>query len=337
MSSDQKTQALNLQRLWVLRRVAQEGSFTRAAATLYLSQPAVSAHIQALERELGCVLFERGGRGVGLTPEGKHFLDYVNRGLGTIEEGIATLRESKSHQTLTVGAVVSVSLTILPAILERFRAEAPNVRVTMRMGHSPEIVRMVTERAVDVGFVVIRPTTNTVACRLILEDPVVLVASASHPLARQRIHVDALRRELVLLTRWGEDFDVLQQTLRSELGEEFYPAVEVDPAEAAKRMVLQGVGLTFLGESMVRDELASGVLATIDITGLPPLSRRVYLVHHRRGSRMPVVRRFLDAVHFIHKPTDQVVVQAGRPSARVITDISSESDVGPDQQLNASS
>jgi len=63
------------------------------------------------------------------------------------------------------------------------------------------------------------------------------------------------------------------------------------------------------------------------------VSRRVYLVHHRRGSRMPVVRRFLDAVHFIHKPVDQIV--RGRldgHSARVITDISSESVVGPDLQ-----
>lgn len=300
MASHPRGPTLKLQRLFIFRRVAQEGSFTRAAAALYLSQPAVSAHIQALERELSCVLFERGGRGVGLTPQGKHFLDFVNRGLGTIEDGITALRKAKSHDTLTVGTVVSVSLTILPAILERFHAETPDVRVAMRVGHSAEIVRMLREGGADVGFVVVRPTQENVVCRLILEDPVVLVAPASHPLAQQRIPMDALRRELVLLARWGDGIEVLQQTLRTELGEEFSPAVEVDPAEAAKRMVLQGVGLTFLGKSMVREELASGVLSTIEVIGLPPLSRRVYLVHRRRGSQIPMVRHFLHAVDLVN-------------------------------------
>jgi len=274
---------VNLERLWTFRRVAQEGSITRAAAALFLSQPAVSAQMKALEQEVGHRLFRRGGRGVELTPAGRELLRYVEQGLAAIEHGVATVRGWPATETLAVGTVVSVSLDTLPALLDRFHARHPEVRVTMRTGHSGDVVRMILEGSVHVGFVVARPDHPGLASRLILEDPVILVGPPTHHLAGQRIPLAALRCELVLLARWGEGFEQLQDALQARLGEQFSPAVQVDPAEAAKRMVLQGVGLTFLGESMVRHELQTGQLARIEVMDLPPLFRRVYVVW--RGER----------------------------------------------------
>lgn len=266
---------------------------TRAAAALFLSQPAVSAQIKALEREVGHRLFRRGGRGVELTPAGRELLTHVERGLAAIERGLAAVRGRPTTETLAVGTVVSVSLDMLPALLDRFHARHPEVRVTMRTGHSRDVARMVLDGSVHVGFVVARPDHQDLASRLILEDPVILVGPPTHRLAGQRIPLAALRCELVLLARWGEGFEQLQEALRARLGEEFSPAVQVDPAEAAKRMVLQGVGLTFLGESMACHELRTGQLARIEVADLPPLCRRVYVIWRGEAREASARDRFL--------------------------------------------
>ncbi|MDR5682474.1 MAG: LysR family transcriptional regulator [Armatimonadota bacterium] len=288
--------SLNLQRLWTFRRVAHERSITRAAAALFLSQPAVSAQIRALEREVGHRLFRRTGRGVELTPAGEALLAHVERGLAAIEDGLAEVRADGAVQTLVVGTVVSVSLDMLPTILDRFHARHPQVHVVMRTGHSRAVAQMLLEGTIQVGFVVVRPQHEEISSRLILEDPVTLVGPPTHELAGRQVPLEALSRELVLLARWGEGFQPLQQALRTRLGEEFSPAVQVDPAEAAKRMVLQGVGLTFLGESTVRHELEAGQLARIHITDLPPLFRRVYVIWRGQVPEGSVEEKFLSAV-----------------------------------------
>ncbi len=285
---------LNFQRLLIFEQVARELSFTRAASALFLSQPAVSAHIKTLERELGCQLFARGRRGVALTQEGRQFLIYVQRALATIQEGINELRTSSPHGRLTIGTVVSASLTTLPPILERFHTRFPRIRVTVRMGQSPQIVEMLLDGLAQVGFVVNCPRREDLVGHLVLEEPVFPVAPPTHRLAGMR-HVppQALRDELLLVARWGEGFEVLEKVLRQVFGERFTPAVEIEPADAAKMIALQGAGLAFLAQSMVKDELQSGALVTIDIAGLPPLSRRLYMISKQRSDDPPAIKLFL--------------------------------------------
>ncbi|MDR7468426.1 MAG: LysR family transcriptional regulator [Armatimonadota bacterium] len=285
----------NWHRLVVFQRVAQARSFTRAAASLHLSQPAVSAHIRALEDALGRRLFERTPRGVDLTEAGRTLLAHVNRGLQALRDGLHTVAAGQGPDPLTIGTVVSASLSLLPCILERFRTRHPTVRVAMRVGRSSDIARLLRDGAVHVGIVVARPSLPGVTVRMLLEEPVVCVGPPTHRLAgRRAVPLTDLSDELLLLARWGEGCEVLVRALRDALGEQFSPAVEVDPADAAKQMALQGVGLTFLGESLVRTELAAGTLVRIDVAGLPPLTRRVYLIYPRGSLSVPV-RTFLEA------------------------------------------
>ncbi len=284
----------NLHRLVVFQRVAQARSFTRAAASLYLSQPAVSAHIRSLEEALACRLFDRTPRGVELTDAGRTLLAHVNRGLQALRTGLHAVAAADGPDPLAVGTVVSASLSLLPCIVERFRAHCPDLRVTMRVGRSADIVRWLREGAVHVGIVVARPSRPGIGVRVLVEEPVVCVGPPTHRLAgRRAVPLAELARELLLLARWGDGFDDLVRALQEALGEEFSPAVEVDPADAAKQMVLQGVGLAFLGASLVRAELAAGTVVRIDVAGLPALTRRVYLIYPRR-SLPPPVRTFLE-------------------------------------------
>ncbi len=307
-------QGLDFQRLVIFERVAQELSFTRAASALFLSQPAVSAHIKALEGELGCKLFTRGPRGVALTQEGRQFLVCVQQALVTIQEGVNELRTSSQHGRVTIGTVVSASLTTLPPILERFHTRFPRIRVIVRMGQSPQIVEMLLNGLAQVGFVVHCPHHEDLVSHLVLEESVFPVAPPTHRLAGMR-HVppDALRDELVLLARWGEGSEVLDQVLRQVCGERFTPAVEIEPADAAKMIILQGAGLAFLPQSMVKDELQSGSLVPVDIAGLPPLSRRLYMISKVRSEDDPLAVKLFLATAKIPTPS-ALAAWPGQPS-----------------------
>jgi DNA-binding transcriptional LysR family regulator len=306
----------NIHRLVVFQRVAQARSFTRAAASLYLSQPAVSAHIRALEDALSCRLFDRTPRGVKLTEAGRTLLTHVNRGLQALREGLHSVAVSEGPDPLAIGTVVSASLSLLPCILDRFRSHYPGLRVTMRVGRSQEVVRLLHDGAIHVGIVVSCPSQPGIGARILLEEPVVCVGPPTHRLAgRRSVHLTELADELLLLARWGEGFEDLVRALRTALGAEFSPAVEVDPADAAKQMVLQGVGLTFLGESLVRTELAAGTLVRIPVVDLPPLTRRVYLIYPRRSVPLPV-RTFLDvAVQTVRTAEDKTLAAVGSRTA----------------------
>ena len=125
--------------------VAQLGNVSRAADEMYLTQPTLTARIKALEDELGDQLFVRTSRGMRLTEAGKEFVTYAERCLTSLEEGKQRLRELRgaSGGRLALGTSPGVSTYALPAILERFTAAHPQVSVSVRTGHSEDILEMV--------------------------------------------------------------------------------------------------------------------------------------------------------------------------------------------------
>ena len=127
--------------------VARTGNVSRAAESLYVTQPALTARIQALEKELGETLFVRTGRGVRLTDAGRVFLPNAERAVQSIEDGRQALSDLRSASAgrLALGAAPAVSTYVLPPVLKRFANLHPRVDVAVSTGHSEEILAMVEE------------------------------------------------------------------------------------------------------------------------------------------------------------------------------------------------
>jgi DNA-binding transcriptional LysR family regulator len=136
-------------------QVAQHRSFSRAAEVLQLTQPSITARIQALERELGEEMFERGGRGVRMTDAGTAFLPYVERILQTLQEGRDAVDEVRHVQlgSLRLGSALTISTYVLPKILSRFCESFPGVDVFIRTGRSEQVLSMLLSDEVHVGLV----------------------------------------------------------------------------------------------------------------------------------------------------------------------------------------
>src|SRR2546423_15220257 len=195
--------------------VARPGNGSRAAEALYVPQPALTARIQALEKELNETLFVRTGRGVRLTGAGRVFLPCAERAVQAVEDGRQALSDLRSASAgrLALGAAPAVSTYVLPPVLKRFANLHPRVDVAVRTGHSEEILAMVLKDEVQVGLVrtLRHPDIDAIP---LYEDELVLVCNTQHRFARRgSVELAAVGRERLVMFGRTSSYLTLTQSL----------------------------------------------------------------------------------------------------------------------------
>lgn len=288
---------MQLERLESFLEIARTGSVTRAAHALGLSQPALSERLHGLERELGTDLFVRGKRGVRLSEAGRALLPHAERALGAIDEGRRAVDEMRRGEVgrLAIGAAPAVSTYALPGALRRFQLAHAHVHLSVRTGHSEEILDLVLREEVELGLV--REIRHAdVEVTPLYEDELVLVVEPSHPFAeRGRIRIGELAREHLVTFDRASSYNELTQALFREAGVAPRGVIELDNVEGAKKCVLQGLGVALLPRQAVRAELAARSLRAVAIAGARPIRRRIVAIRRRdAGDPAPAVAAFLD-------------------------------------------
>jgi DNA-binding transcriptional LysR family regulator len=267
--------------------IARTGNLSRAAARLYLTQPAVTARLQGLERELGAELFVRTRRGMRLTEAGRAFLPHAERALASVAEGRRAVVSSQRGGAgeLAIGAAPAVSTYVLPALLARFHEEHPTARLSVRTGHSEEILEMVLREQVELGLTreLRHPDIESTP---VYEDELVLVANRDHPFARRVIiRLEELSREQLVLFDRTSSYHELTSALFRAAGVEPAGVMELDNIDAAKKMVQQGLGVAFLPATAVAAELDAGSLRAVAVADAEPIRRRVVCVRRKDAGR----------------------------------------------------
>jgi DNA-binding transcriptional LysR family regulator len=260
--------------------VAREGSVSRAAEGLFLTQPALTARLQGLEREVGASLFIRTSRGMRLSEAGHAFLPYAVRALETLADGrrqVDALERGGGGQ-LTLGAAPAVSTYVLPIVLKRFAATHPRIAVRVRTGHSEEVLAQVLAEQVDVGLV--RALRHPeIESTLLYEDRLVLVVTPDHPFsAAKTIEMEALRHEQLILFDRTSSYYELTSALFRQAGITPVGVMELDNIEAAKKMVQQGFGIALLPRTAVASELKVGTLREVEIADAEPVQRQIVAI-----------------------------------------------------------
>jgi DNA-binding transcriptional LysR family regulator len=277
--------------------IARQGNLSRAAEALHLSQPALTARLQALETELGQALFARGRRGMTLTDAGRAFQPYAERAVIALDEGASLVRDLGQGGTgvLVLGAAPAVSAYVLPGLLVRFTERHPRVRLVVRTGHTEEILAMALRREIDLGLV--RELRHRdIESRPLYEDELVLVARVDHPFAkRRRVAVDEVAgTRLILFDRTSSYYDLTNALFRSA-GVTPDGIMELDNIDAAKQKVLQGLGIALLPSSAVAREVRGGRLVVVELIGAAPIRRRITAIRrHDLGAVTGPVAAFLE-------------------------------------------
>src|SRR5689334_10223899 len=149
-----KPNGIQLMQVEGFLEVARRGSVSRAAEALFITQPTLTARLHTLERELGTPLFLRTPHGMRLTDAGRAWIPFAERALRALVDGRDALAQVMSDYAwqLMIAAAPAVSTYVLPALLEQFVAEHPRVEVSVRTGHSEQVVDLVLRDEVQIGL-----------------------------------------------------------------------------------------------------------------------------------------------------------------------------------------
>jgi DNA-binding transcriptional LysR family regulator len=277
---------MDLTELNVFLTVAGERSFSRAAAKLHRTQPAVSQAIRRLEDDLGERLFDRSAKDGSLTEAGRVLLNYAHRLMRLREEAESAVRELRDLQRgrVLIGANEAAVHTLLP-LVARFRARHPQIQVDVRRVHARQIGVEVAQGSLEFGVLTFNPTDRDLAALTIGTDELVMLIHPAHPLAtRQSIGIEEFGRLPVVAhndpSPARERVLRLFETRRVPLN----ILIALPSLDGIKRAVEMQLGVALLPRRCALREIADGRLVAVPVT---PVSRvRPLKLVYRRGVQL---------------------------------------------------
>lgn len=296
---------LSLYKLEIFAAVVQDGSFSQAARRMYLTQSAISQHIQDIENDLGTALFTRGPRGVKLTPEGEILHTYTLRILQMIreaEDAVTNVANITSGQ-LVIGTTPGVNIYLLPQWIRSFQQRFENLTISVQTDVTPNLVNAVLDHKVDLG--IIEGEINTEQApqlgRVVLEeiDLFVIIGAEHRCWNKETVPTDALNGQPFIVRQQGSQTRQFVEHKLAEHGIKPRIVAEFDNQESIKHAVASGLGITILPEYAIRQEVEMGILQALPIEGVP-LKRELKLIWDDLYPFSPSTRAFLSnlAQHF---------------------------------------
>lgn len=285
-------------RLQVFHTVARLLSFTKAAESLHMTQPAVTFQVRQLEEYFNTRLFDRTHNRISLTEAGQRVFEYADRIFATYAEMENAVRDLTGEVSgvLLVGASTTIAEYMLPALLGEFKAKYPEVSIRLQVANTEAIVSMVENNAIDLG-VVEAPVNNknlvVENCRM---DQMVLIVAPGHPLAKEKIFPIEKLVEYPYICR-EEGSGTREVMLESLVACGASPmdlniAMELGSPEAVKGAVEAGMGISILSRATIEKELKLGTLVAINLK--PSIERPFSFVHQKQKFRLRAIEKLLD-------------------------------------------
>jgi DNA-binding transcriptional LysR family regulator len=295
---------MELRQLQVFVTAAQELNFTRAAEMLNYAQSTVTAQIQALEAELGVRLFERLGKRVILTEQGRQFKEYAEQILRLSDDAKQVVGlHGEVIGTLVICAQESQCTYRLPPVLKQFQSRYPKVQLVFRPGIPDAQIRtLLASGELDVAFLLEPPVdSDSLAVEPLCPEPIVLVCQAGHALTRlSEVKPSDLADQTVLVTEDGCHYRRIFEDTLVSAGIRPLNWLELGSVEAIKRCVLEGIGVAVLPEVAVADEVAQGRLAVLPWTGCD-FSIMTQLAWHKDKWMSPALEAFINVVRAVFR------------------------------------
>jgi DNA-binding transcriptional LysR family regulator len=285
-------------RLQVFHTVARLLSFTKAAETLHMTQPAVTFQVRQLEEYFDTRLFDRTHNRISLTEAGSLVYSYAIKIFELYDEMVNSVQEMTGEigGALTIGASTTIAEYMLPALLGDFKAKYPEVNIHLKVSNTDGIVSMVENNIIDLG-VVEAPVGNK---NLVVEgcgpDQLVAIMPPGHPEAGRKSlkYTDLLKYPFICREEGSGTREVIHEWLKcsSSNKEELNISMELGSPEAVKGAVEAGMGISVVSSVTVQKELKLGTLVAINLE--PALERPFSFVHQKQKFRVRVMEELLE-------------------------------------------
>ncbi|MFQ6019659.1 MAG: LysR substrate-binding domain-containing protein [Dehalococcoidia bacterium] len=286
---------MNLHQLRIFYTVAKHLSFSVAAEELFMTQPAVSQQVKALERHLNMKLFERAGHKLFLTEAGEAIQEnalVILTAQEEIERVIAELRGS-SRGRFVLGANTTGGMYIVPNIVRAFREVHPEAELTLHVESTNRICERVMQNMVDIAVVTGPLQDRRFVVRDLCQDELLLIVSPSHPFAsRPSVSLADLAAEPFILPEPGSRTRLLVDQAFTERGFKLRVTMQLAGTEAVKKAAEANLGVAMVSRHAIQRELSLGVLKSVEIDGLT-LYRPIHMLYRKGKQFSPLARSFL--------------------------------------------
>jgi DNA-binding transcriptional LysR family regulator len=286
---------MDFEQLKTFLHVCRLKSFSRAAEKLGVTQPAISAQIRSLEKEVGARLFDRDGGKVTFTAAGRLFEPFAEHCLqcqGHIFMAVNELYRSARGE-VAVSASEATSLYVLPPVFAEYKKHYTRVNLNIVRAEHLRSIEMVMNREVDFAIASMPVKDPRLVVQIIHRDEIVLAVAPTHPLAsRPSIKVDEMLQFPMLLLKQGR-----QRTLINNFFDSFDAqpriAMEVDSSELLKRLISAGLGMGFLPRANLLNDLNAGLLRVVRVEGMR-LNRELALIFRKDRTLTHAAQAFLE-------------------------------------------
>ncbi len=275
--------------------VVEERSFSRAAARLLRTQPAVSQAVRRLEEWTGEPLLDRSTKSGVLTASGRLFYDYAKKVLNLRQEARSALAELRALERgkVTIGANESTALYLLP-VLKRFRARHPRVLVAVKRSLSREIPSALLRYEIDLGVLSFNPQNPDLESAVVSVDELCLIVPRSHRLARSGgVSIRELGQEQFIAHNISSPY---RQRVIETFARHHTPlqiAAELPTVETIKKFVGMGMGVAFVPRMCVQEELARHEFVAVPVNELR-IQRKLRLIYRRHSTLSAAAQGFLE-------------------------------------------
>jgi len=285
-------------RLQVFHAVAKQSSFTKAAETLFMTQPAVTFQIKQLEEHFNTRLFDRGHGKISLTPAGEVVLEYAARILSLSAELDTRINDmtGEIQGLLLIGASMTIAEFLLPRVLGEFTVAYPGVKARLTVANSETIENGVASHSLDIGLIEAPshlPGLSTEDC---CEDELQVVCAPTHPLTKLKtVTPKQLLQHAYISREPGSGTREVTDTYFREAGmapEDMNIVMELGSPDAIKGVVETGLGFAIMSKVIVTKEKQLGVLASLPLA--PRITRTLSLVYLKEKFRSRLVSSFVE-------------------------------------------
>jgi len=285
-------------RLQVFHTVARLLSFTKAAETLHMTQPAVTFQVRQLEEHFNTRLFDRTHNRINLTEAGKQVFNYADKIFELYAEMNNAVREVTGEVSgaLVIGASTTIAEYMLPALLGDFKVKYPDVTVHLKVSNTDGIVHMVENNDIDLGVVEAPVSNKNLVVEVCRYDELVGIVPPQHDLAKSdALSLDTLVKFPFICREEGSGTrEVIAEHMQSHdvNTSEINICMELGSPEAVKGAVEAGMGMSVTSSATIIKELQLGTLVAIKLD--PPLKRPFSFVHQKQKFRHRAMDELLE-------------------------------------------
>ena len=286
---------LDIHKLEIFSKVAELKSFSKAAHEMYLTQPTVSQHITALEKYLGLTLFDRMGKDVTLTRAGEILYRYAKQITTLTGEARQALDHFMGKKTghLVLGASTIPGEYILPALLGQFRILYPEIKVTLRIGDTEEIVNALLNGSVELGIIGAKINNARLQYSRFMDDELIVVVPQGHRWWKKSyVDVHELVDEPFIMRESGSGTRISMEKRLHQLGistDSLNIIAEVGSTTAVKQSIKANLGISLISKRAVEDEIKLKLLKKIPIKKTK-FTRTFFIIQDKQRTPSPLCK-----------------------------------------------